>query len=128
MERFEQILTIASACVGLIITFTGFLIPLVKNIKAKNKLIALNKLSSEVQKWIVEAEKFTNFSGEEKKTYVLTKANRYALQNKIDYDETAVSEAIEEEIALSKSVNVESSDKSTLAERNFEIKKSTIGE
>lgn len=122
MERFEQILTIASACVGLIITFTGFLIPLVKNIKAKNKLIALNKLSSEVQKWIVEAEKFTNFSGEEKKTYVLTNANRYALNNKICFDEQDVSSKVEELVSLSKKVNVEASKKNVLVKTPTEDK------
>ena len=37
MEHLEQIITIASAGVGLLATVTGFLIPLVKNVKAKNR-------------------------------------------------------------------------------------------
>lgn len=106
MENLKQIITIASACVGLLATITGFLIPLVKNVKAKNKLSALNKLTNVLQSLIVEAEKFTNFSGEEKKAYVLTKANRYALNNKILFDEQDVSCKVEELVALSKNVNV----------------------
>lgn len=106
MENLKQIITIASACVGLLATITGFLIPLVKNVKAKNRLSALNKLTNVLQSLIVEAEKFTNFSGEEKKAYVLTNANRYALNNRISFDEQDVSSKVEELVALSKNVNV----------------------
>lgn len=105
MENIKEIITIASACLGLIATATGFLIPLVKNVKAKNKLTALNKLSTTLQAFIVDAETFTNFSGAEKKEYVMTKANRYAIENKIPYDEQAVSDKVEEIVSLSKEVN-----------------------
>ena len=105
MENIKEIITIASACLGLIATITGFLIPLVKNVKAKNKLTALNKLSTTLQAFIVDAETFTNFTGAEKKEYVMTKANRYAIENKIPYDEQAVSDKVEEIVALSKEVN-----------------------
>ncbi len=105
MDKIQQIITIASASLGFIVTLTGFLIPLVKNVKAKNKLIALNKLTSTLQNLIMEAENFANFTGAEKKEYVMTKANRYALENKIPYDEQAVSDKIEDMVALSKEVN-----------------------
>ena len=105
MENIKQIITIASACVGLLATITGFLIPLVKNVKAKNKLTALNKLSTTLQSLIIDAEAFTNFTGAEKKEYVMTKANRYAIEHKIPYDEQAVSEKVEDMVALSKEVN-----------------------
>ncbi len=105
MENLKQIITIASACVGLLATITGFLIPLVKNVKAKNKLTALNKLSTTLQSLIIDAETFTNFSGAEKKEYVMTKANRYAIEHKIPYDEHAVSEKVEDMVSLSKEVN-----------------------
>ena len=105
MENIKEIITIASACLGLIATATGFLIPLVKNVKAKNKLTALNKLSTKLQAFIVDAETFTNFTGAEKKEYVMTKANRYAIENKIPYDEQAISDKVEEIVALSKEVN-----------------------
>lgn len=105
MENFQQIITVASAAVGLLITVTGFLIPLVKNVKAKNKLIALNKLSTLLKTLIEEAEQYSNFSGAEKKEYVLTKANRYALENKIPFDEPSVDAEIEKVVQLSKNVN-----------------------
>lgn len=105
MENIKEIITIASACLGLLATITGFMIPLVKNVKAKNKLTALNKLTTTLQSLIVDAEAFTNFTGAEKKEYVMTKANRYAMENKIPYDEQAVSDKVEEIVALSKEVN-----------------------
>ena len=105
MENIKEIITIASACLGIIATITGFLIPLVKNVKAKNKLTALNKLSTTLQSLVVDAEAFTNFTGAEKKEYVMTKANRYAIENNIPYYESDVSEKIEEMVALSKEVN-----------------------
>ncbi len=106
MEKIEQIIIIAANCLGLLATFTGFLIPLVKNVKAKNKLVAINKLTSTLQTLIIEAEEFTNFTGTEKKEYVMTKANRYAIKNRIPFDEQLVSDKVEDLVALSKEVNV----------------------
>lgn len=106
MSQIEEIITIITAALGLIITITGFLIPLVKSTKAKKSLIAVNKLTGTLQNMVIEAEKFVNYSGEEKKQYVMTKAYKYAVENKIPYDENAVSEKIEDLVALSKQVNV----------------------
>lgn len=106
MSQIEEIITIITAALGLIITITGFLIPLVKSTKAKKSLIAVNKLTGALQNMVIEAEKFVNYSGEEKKQYVMTKAYKYAVENKIPYDENAVSEKIEDLVALSKQVNV----------------------
>ncbi len=105
MESLREIITIISASLGLIATIIGFLIPLVKNIKAKNKLVAIKKLTSTLQSLIIDAEAFVNFTGTEKKEYVMTKANRFAIENKIPYNEADVSEKIEELICLSKEVN-----------------------
>lgn len=105
MESLREIITIISASLGLFATIIGFLIPLIKNIKAKNKLVAIKKLTSTLQSLIIDAEAFVNFSGEEKKEYVLTKANRFAIDNKIPYNEADISEKIEKLICLSKEVN-----------------------
>lgn len=118
MENIKEIITIISACLGLIATATGFIIPLVKNVKAKNKLTALNRLSTTLQSLIVDAEAFTNFSGEEKKEYVMTKANRYAIENKIPYDEQSVSDKVEEMVALSKEVNKRDTKRTTVKENS----------
>lgn len=114
MENLEKIITLASAGIGLLLTITGFLVPLVKNVKAKNRLSALNKLATMLQSLIVDAETFTNFSGAEKKEYVLTKANRYALENNIPFDEASVDAEIEKIVKLSKNVNISSNRASTL--------------
>lgn len=126
MENLEQIITIASAGVGLFATITGFLIPLVKNVKAKNRLMALNQLSTFLNSLIVEAEQFANFTGEEKKQYVLTKANRYALENNIPFDESTVDTEIEKIVKLSKNVNV-GAHKSTTIENVTTTNKYKIG-
>lgn len=106
MEEIEQIIIIAANCLGLVGTITGFLIPLVKNVKAKNKLIAINKLTATLQTLVVEAEEFTDFTGTEKKEYVMTKANRFAIENNIPFDERVVSDKVEALVSLSKEVNV----------------------
>ena len=110
MENIQELITLASAVLGIIVTATGLLIPLVKNAKARKSLAALNKLGEVLQKFVIEAETFTNFTGAEKKEYVMTKANRYAIDNKISYDENAVSEKVEDLVALSKQVNNKRSD------------------
>lgn len=110
MENIQELITLASAVLGIIVTATGLLIPLVKNAKARKSLAALNKLGEVLQKFVIEAETFTNFTGAEKKEYVMTKANRYAIDNKISYDENAVSEKVEDLVALSKQVNNKQSD------------------
>ncbi len=122
MENIKEIITIASACLGLLATITGFLIPLVKNVKAKNRLTALNKLTTTLQSLIIDAETFSNFTGAEKKEYVMTKANRYAIEHKIPYDEQAVSDKVENLVALSKEVNKRDSVSATKQENVTSIR------
>lgn len=116
MDKLEQIIAIISACLGLIGTITGLLISLVKNVKAKNRLTTINKLTVALQAFVEDAETFVNYSGAEKKEYVMTKANRFAIDNNIPYDETAVSDIIENIVKISKSVNVREKDKKSINE------------
>lgn len=113
MQSIKEIITIISACMGLLATVTGFLIPLVKNVKAKNKLSALNKLAATLQSLIVDAEQLADLSGAEKKEYVLNKASGYAINNDIPFDRQLVSDKIEEIVALSKKVNATTNNKFT---------------
>ena len=53
-----------------------------------------------------------SYSGEEKKEYVMTKANRYAIENGIAFDEEAVSAKVEELISLTRQVNARGDGKS----------------
>lgn len=116
MDKLEQIIAIISACLGLIGTITGLLISLVKNVKAKNRLTTINKLTVALQAFVEDAETFVNYSGAEKKEYVMTKANRFAIDNNIPYDENAVSDIIENIVKISKSVNVREKDKKSINE------------
>ena len=47
-----------------------------------------------------------NYSGAEKKEYVMTKINQYALENHIKFNQEEISKRIEELVALTKEVNV----------------------
>lgn len=80
-------------------------------IKTKN----WNKIASFVKECVKEAEAFAHYTGEEKKAYVMTKANQYALSKKIKFNATKVSNLIEEVVALSKEVNQRDKDKTTVA-------------
>ena len=111
MDTLEQILAIAPAALGALGTILGLIISLVKSQKAKRSLTVLSLITNMLQELVVEAEQFTHFTGEEKKEYVMTKANLYALKNKWRFDEEAVSEIVEEMISLSKSVNQREQDK-----------------
>ena len=62
------------------------------------------KLAETIQPLIVEAEKFTHFSGEEKKQYVLTKANQFAIDHKLKFDQEKVSVMIDELVETTKKV------------------------
>lgn len=78
---------------------------MVKAIKSKKILQDESDLLNAVAPIMEIAEKFTNYSGAEKKEYVLTRINQLAIENGIKYDSDAVSEKIEQLIQLTKEVN-----------------------
>lgn len=101
----QDYLQIVYICCGILITSVSFLIPLIKNQKAKAAAETALKIAQQVQPYIVEAEKFINYSGDEKLAYVVTKANQYAISQNIKFDAVAVTEQIENLVALTKKVN-----------------------
>lgn len=105
MENLEIIISIASTALGLLITTVTFIGKFVTNAKAKKAMENIVKIGNAVIPYIEEAETFVHYTGEEKKQYVLTKANRFAMDNNIKFDEQAVSERIEELVTLTKQVN-----------------------
>jgi len=77
---------------------------------AKNKKVAkaahnLNLIGSEALKYIKEAEKFTGYAGKEKKAWVITRVNQWAIDNKVPFTYEDVSEKIEQLVELTKDVN-----------------------
>ncbi len=105
MENIEIIVSIASAALGLLVTTVTFISKFVTNAKAKKAMENIVKIGNAVIPYIREAEAFAHYSGEEKKQFVMTKANRFAINNDLEFDEQAVSDKIEELVALTKQVN-----------------------
>lgn len=128
MENLELILSLAGICVGLIVTVATLIFKYAKSAKARKAAEQTIEICNAILPYIEQAESYVHYSGEEKKEYVMTKANRYAIENDIAFDEDALSEKVEELITLSKEVNAAKSETSvseTTADR-MEQKKSTF--
>ncbi len=112
MEQLELILSLAGTALGLLVTAMTFIVKFCKSAKAKKIAEQTIEIANAVLPYIKEAEKFVSYSGEEKKEYVMTKANRYAIENGIAFDEEAVSAKVEELISLTRQVNARGDGKS----------------
>lgn len=112
MENLELILSLASATLGLLLTTATFLAKFIKNAKLKKVAMQTIEICNTLMPFIEQAETFVNYSGAEKKEFVMTKANQYALEHNIKFNKELVSAKIEELINLSKNVNsLEKNDK-----------------
>ncbi|MCL2234640.1 MAG: hypothetical protein FWC11_04470 [Firmicutes bacterium] len=105
MEQIHVVLSISSAALGFLVTTLTLLYRLVKSTKAKRRAENVIKIGNAIIPYIEQAEKFTGYSSQEKREFVITKANQYAIENKIRFDLNAVSNRIEELVRLTKSVN-----------------------
>lgn len=105
MENLQVILSVAGTALGLFVTTVTFLSQFIKNAKAKKIAESIVKIGNAMIPFIEKAETFVNYSGEEKKQYVMTMANQFAIDNNIKFDAAAVSDKIEELVALTKQVN-----------------------
>ena len=122
-ETLQIWLPIVSGFIGILITFLSFIIPFLKNSKAKKIIENAVKIAESVQPYIVEAEKFVNYTGEEKKAFVMTKANQYAIENNLKFNTNEVSKQIETLVSLTKNVNAREKDKH--GELNINVKEIT---
>ena len=105
MENFELILSLAGTALSLFIACVLFVVKIIRSYITKKKLKNSYVLLDAVAPLMEIAETFINYSGEEKKEYVMTKLNQFAIENGITFDEQAVTNKIEELIGLSKNVN-----------------------
>lgn len=101
-----------------IITLATIIGKYVSSKKAKRLAEQTIEICNAILPYIEQAESYIAYSGQEKKEYVMTKANRYAIEKGIAFDESAISEKVEELLELTKTVNAhekrvktESSDK-----------------
>ncbi len=106
MEKLEVWVSLAGTLVSLSVALIIFLVRLVKSVRNNKNMLNENVLLDAVAPLMELAEKFTNYSGEEKKEFVLTKLNRFAIDNKLNFDAEAIAKKIEELISLTKQVNV----------------------
>lgn len=106
-QVLEFILKYWESIVSIVVAFGTAITSLIVCIKNKQ----WNKLKTFVQECITTAETFKNFTGEEKKEYVITKANQYAISKGIKFDTEKVSNLIEDLVTLTKQVNQREKDK-----------------
>lgn len=118
MENIELIFSLIGTCIGLIITLATIIGKYVSNKKTKRLAEQTIEICNAILPYIEQAESYIAYSGQEKKEYVMTKANQYAIEKGIAFDESAISEKVEELLELTKTVNAhekrvktESSDK-----------------
>lgn len=109
MEKLTLVLSTAGTILGLLLMILATTCKWIKNSKAKKIAENIIKIGNFILPYIEEAEKFVAFTGEEKKAYVMTKANQYAIDNKIEFDEAKTSAKIDEIVALCKVVNIKAS-------------------
>lgn len=121
MENLEIIISVAGAALGLLVTTVTFLSKFIRNAKGKKIAENIIKIGNAMIPYIQEAETFLNYSGEEKKQYVMTKANQFAIDNNIPFDAEAVSDKIEELIGLTKQVNVKTSSVATSSSQQVQL-------
>lgn len=105
MEKLEIILSLSGTIMSFIITLIVVIIKLDKWKKNYQSLEEETRINDLVDELMSIAETFNNYLGNEKKEYVITKLNQFAIENNIDFDKEKLDERIEKLIKLSKNVN-----------------------
>lgn len=108
LRNIQLFLPFLAPALGFLGATVLFLKKFVKNKKLKKVLEKAEEVTKKIIPFIVEAEKFINYTGEEKKNYVMTKLNQYAISNNIKFNQEEASNKIEELVELTKQVNVKS--------------------
>ena len=104
----EEIKLIASIVVTILSLIISILFTFFKLCRAKSKYKALENdedLYSLMLELMKIAEGFIDYNGEEKKEYVLTKLNQFAIDNKLKFNKEELDKKLEDFISLSKNVN-----------------------
>lgn len=112
MEKLELIISLISALLAAVVTAATFIAKFAKSVKAKKIAEQTIEICNAILPFVEQAETFSHYSGEEKKQFVMTKANRYALCRGLKFDEQLVGEKVEELVALTKNVNAQAAVKS----------------
>ena len=121
MENAEIIISLAGTVISLIIAVITFIAKFLKSEKAKTTAENIIQICNEIVPLIKQAEQFVNFSGQEKKEYVMTLMRKYALDNGISFDFGMLDEKIDDLVDFTKNVNV----KTFVGEENTKSKTCT---
>lgn len=104
MENLEIILSLAGTALSLFAACVAFAVRLYKRIKESIKEKGETAVLDAVLP-LVEIAETLGGSGEDKKSFVLSKLGEYAENNDIEFDAGGVSDKIEQLIELTKQVN-----------------------
>lgn len=110
-ETLKLVLSILGTSLAWVSLISTLVVKQVKSNKLKKIASQLNFFTDQAQKYVSEAEKFLNYSGKDKKEYVMTKVNQAAIDNKVKFDKETVSSLIEKIVDITKNVNKREKDK-----------------
>ena len=106
IEYINATTTLMLTILGLIISLITFIIKFIKCVKEKKRVFNLLNLSEILMPLIEEAEKFINYTKDEKKEYVMVKTLKLLQDNKKRIETNVISEEIDKLVSLTKKVNV----------------------
>lgn len=108
VENLKEWLYLIAIIGSSLLTVLGVVLTILS--KSKNsKVAAASKkllfLTNNARVFIAQAEQIANFTGIDKKEWVMTKLNQTAIENNITFDATAAGKIVEELIEFSNKVN-----------------------
>ena len=114
MATIREIVIIIGAVVGVMGTAIPLVINLIRKTKAWVRERDWNRVMGELPRLIIEAERFLNYTGDEKKEYVKSRLAVFAVGNRIVFDEAKFDASIDNVVRLTKMVNMREKDKVAL--------------
>lgn len=114
IETLKEIIDLIIFLVPLLISLLILSAKLSKNRRLRKYSESIIEIEKIVNKYMVSAEGFSNYSGNDKLEWVKTKVNQFCIENDINYNEEAINEIIERLIILTKKINQREKDKGGL--------------
>lgn len=111
LEMTKELLAIISTVSGILVTGIPMLIGFLRKAKQLIKERNLREITELIPILIKEAERYLNYTGEEKKAYVKSKLALHTVNKKIRYDEAKIDTIIDETVKLTKEINSRDKDK-----------------
>ena len=105
MEKLEYIFSFVGTVLSFLVALLTLVLKLMKVLKDKSITEDREKLVEKLLELVVEAEGMLDYSGKEKKAYVMEKVSEFASREDIEADLEFVSDEIEKLVELSKQVN-----------------------